>query len=357
LTVVWHVDVRSGPPRVDGIRAAIDAVDAALHVHEIDVRQVTTRAEARRLARHLAARDRSGDEVLHLHSVFRPQHDMLAALAHSTGRPYVVSPHSALAPAALARQSVRKTTWLRLVDRALLEHASAVCCLSPREEAEVRTVAPRGVTALIRNPLPRPVIDEAPWMLAGASPGLLLSLSRWDVYQKGLDRLAAMAKAAPSLQVAVHGEQDRNGPDATERLRLAAPANFALSPPVFGPAKFDLLRSAAMYVVTSRWEGLSMSLLEALALGVPIAVSRYVAGTLPVAEEQLGLVLDDDPARAAAQLTQAVTDTDALERWSAAGRAWAWTHCSPPAVADALACVYGAAKPATSRMRRAGTPA
>jgi glycosyltransferase involved in cell wall biosynthesis len=339
VTVVWHVDLRPGRLRVDGIRAAIDALEGELRAEDIEVRRVATRADARALAR-LMRRKGPDAGLLHLHSVFRPGHDALALVARRTGHSYVISPHSALSQEGLDRQAVRKAAWLTVSGRRLLRRAAAVCCLSPQEAADVAAAAPGSRTAVVRNAIPHEVLSERSWDASAATPGLAVSLARWDVRQKGLDILADIAQAAPSLEFRVHGEQDKNEPRATARLLQTAPANFGLEPPVFGPDKLDLLRSASIYVMSSRWEGLSMSLLEALALGVPVAVSRFVARTVPVAEEGLGLVLDDEPAAAAAQLAAAVEDRAQLERWSAAGRAWVTEACAPAAVARDLADVY-----------------
>ena len=68
-------------------------------------------------------------------------------------------------------------------------------------------------------------------------------------------------------------------------------------------------------------------------MGVPCAVSRYVAGTLPFRERDLGLVLDDDPGAAAGQLSEALQDHARLAHWSAAGAAYAADHFDPSAVA------------------------
>jgi glycosyltransferase involved in cell wall biosynthesis len=167
-----------------------------------------------------------------------------------------------------------------------------------------------------------------------------VALARWDVWQKGLDVMAAIAEQLPGTTIEVFGQQDKNEPARTEALRASAPPGFALRPAVFGPDKLDLLRSASMYLAPSRWEGLSMGILEAMAVGLPIAVSSYVAETMPVAEHNLGLVLDDDPALAAAQLRRALGDPAALRAWSASARAWVRASCAPDAVASDLAALY-----------------
>jgi glycosyltransferase involved in cell wall biosynthesis len=338
---VWHLDFGDKSLRVDGIRSALEGARSELEARGIRTCVVGPNGDAS-LGDFIHALAR-GDapEVVHLHSLYRPRQDAAAVTALLSGRPYVVSPHSALAAPGLARRAAGKRTWIGLVGRRLLEEAAAVCCLSPQEESEVGAVAPRARTVVIPNMLPADVFDRPGWSIDAAQSNRLVSLARFDVRQKGLDVLADIASVLPlRITIAVHGEQDKNEPRATDRLRMAAPPNFGLHPAVFGSAKFDLLRSATMYVAPSRWEGLSVSLLEALAVGVPIAVSSYVARTLPVAEMGLGLVLADDPRAAAAQLVAALDDRDRLVTWSAAGREWVRRECSPAVVAGRLSDLY-----------------
>lgn len=338
---VWHVDLANKQLRVDGIRASVDVMRDGLEEQHIRTHVVGPQGDATVGELIAALRRRTDIDVVHLHSLFRPAQDALAAVARARGVPFVVSPHSALAVPGLDRRRRGKQVWMEVVGGCLLSQAAAVFCLSPQELRDVERLAPRSTPLVVPNAVPAQLLHEQPWEVGAAGSRSLVSLARWDVRQKGLDILAAIATALPAdVRVSVHGEQDKNEPHRTAELQRGAPANFALLPPVFGDAKFRVLTSAAMYVAPSRWEGLSMSLLEALALGVPVAVSRYIADAIPVAEQGLGLVLDDDPVLAARQLARALDDGDALVRWSNAGRAWALRHCSPGAVKERLADAY-----------------
>ncbi len=172
-------------------------------------------------------------------------------------------------------------------------------CLSEVEAEDVRAVARRARTAVV----PNAVAPRAPIERAAVEPPVLVALCRLDVRQKGLDRMAAIAAAAPALRLRVHGDRDRNEPAAVEHLLAHLPANLEVHEPVHGAAKEAALAGATAYVALSRWEGISMAVLEALAGGLPCIVSRYVARTLgdeagtavAVLDDRL---LDDDPAAA-----------------------------------------------------------
>jgi glycosyltransferase involved in cell wall biosynthesis len=347
---VWHVNLTGSCPRVDGITTAVARVaeaqnragaDAAVFCPSLDDRSpARALRDLRRGLRNPAARP----DVVHFHSLFRPFHSGVASLLRRHRVPYVVSPHSAAAPSGLARRRGLKRAYMVAVERRFLAGAAGVLCLTEVERADVARFAPGfgGPSIVVPNPVPD--VDGLSWDPAPppARPRVV-SLSRFDVRQKGLDRLVAIAVRRPEVDFAVYGEPDKNEPELADGLRRAAPSNFHLCPPVFGPVKDRILRRAALFILPSRWEGLSMSLAEALAAGVPCAVSPEVASTLPIADEDLGLVLDDDPARSAEQLRSALEDRDQLETWSRAGAAFAARNFEATAVAHRTLDGYEAA--------------
>lgn len=337
---VWHVNLTAARLQVDGIATAVRRVaeaqgragaDTAVFCPALDDRSpAQALADVRRGLRDPEARP----DVVHFHSLFRPFHRGVAALLRRRGVPYVVSPHSAAAPHGLARRGALKRAYMLAVERRFVANAAGVLCLTDVERADVARFAPRfqGPAIVVPNPAPDP--DGLSWDPAPppARPRVV-TLSRYDVRQKGLDRLCAMAGRRPEVDFAVYGEPDKNEPGLVDRLRAEAPPNFHLCPPVFGKAKDRVLRRASLFILPSRWEGLSMSLAEALAAGVPCAVSQEVAATLPIADQDLGLVLDDDSAASADQLRSALDDRDRLEAWSRAGAAYAARTFDATAVA------------------------
>ena len=225
-------------------------------------------------------------------------------------------------------------------------------CLSEVEAEDVRAVARRARTAVV----PNAVAPRAPVERAAVEPPVLVALCRLDVRQKGLDRMAAIAAAAPALRLPVHGDRDRNEPAAVEHLLAHLPANLEVHEPVHGAAKEAALAGATAYVALSRWEGISMAVLEALAGGLPCIVSRYVARTLgdeagtavAVLDDRL---LDDDPAAAGRAIEALVADPEALRARAAHGRELASARFAPAAVADALEAAYRAGLAAAKEER------
>lgn len=290
-------------------------------------------------------------DLLHFHEVLRPPHRLLATRFPEV--PYVVSTHGGLVSANLARFRWKKAPYGWLIERRFLGGAAALIAGNPREARDCRAYfGPRSATppvVVVENALDAAALEPPGWSVtttvgAEGRPRLV-TLCRYDVRQKGLDTLASIAAHLPEVDVVVHGEQCRNEPERIDELRRWAPPTFRLAPPVFGVDKRRALLSADLFVQPSRWEGLSAALMEAMAAGVPCAVSEPIAEALPFREQDLGLVLDPNPGLAAAQVRSALADRERLAQWGAAARRFAQQRFAPASVARRTVDVYRQAVP------------
>lgn len=99
-----------------------------------------------------------------------------------------------------------------------------------------------------------------------------------------------------------------------EVLQLSAVGDGALG---------DLYRGASALVVTSRYEGFGLSVLEAMACGCPVASSR--CGSLREFDGDLVEGFDPESARSCAAAVLAAIDTGAEDRRRAAAHAGEFT--------------------------------
>ena len=121
-------------------------------------------------------------------------------------------------------------------------------------------------------------------------------------HQKGFDvlfRAFAMARARRPMRLVILGK----GP---EQLRLQAlaerlgiEADVLLQGHVGNPLPY--LHRAALFVLPSRWEGLSNALLEALASGVPIVATRCTGSTELLDRGRYGSLVNVGDTRALAE--------------------------------------------------------
>lgn len=255
----------------------------------------------------------------------------------------MVSTHGATSPQNLGRYRIRKSAYGRLVEHRLVGAARAIVASTPVEAEELRRWHPDPPPIRVLANVADPALLEAPAWTPPTAPGApVVSLGRFDVRHKGLDRVRTLADRLPDQRFEIHGARCGNEPELLERLLAEKPANLRLADPVQGPEKEAALRGAAAFILLSRWEGLSVALLEALALGVPCVVSPEVAATL--GPDAPVFVQRTDPSAWGRSLAAFLDDPDARADLGAHGRAWAQEHASPAAVGRASIAIYDDAR-------------
>ncbi|HWJ64204.1 MAG TPA: glycosyltransferase [Acidimicrobiales bacterium] len=312
-----------------------------LHGTDDDPRRSPTRGSARHL--RSAVQDRattSPPDVVHLHELFRPPHLTLLRVLRDV--PYVVSTHGATSPQNLGRYRVRKAAYGRLVEHRLVGGARALVASTPVEAEELRRWHPAPPPIRVLANVADPALLGAPRWTPPPPGAPVVSLGRFDVRHKGLDRVSTVAKRLPGTTFAVHGGRCGNEPDLLDRLIAEKPANLQLLDAVSGPDKQAALRDAQAFILLSRWEGLSVALLEALALGVPCVVSPEVAATL--GPDAPVFVQRTDASTQGRALAAFLADDGARRALGARGRAWAEEHASPAAVGAASIAIYDEAR-------------
>jgi glycosyltransferase involved in cell wall biosynthesis len=223
--------------------------------------------ETRRLARII---ERADPDLVHLHSA-KP--GLAGRLAMRGGRPTVFQPHAWSFTA--VREPIRAATvaWERIAAR----WAHAIVCVSADERRSGEVAGVRGRYVVVPNGVdverfaPATETDRA---TARRSLGIgdepLAVLPARLFRQKGQDVLLRawplVLERVPEARLVLVGD----GPD---RLELARRAVEGVE---FAGATADVrpwLAAATMVVLPSRWEGMSLSLLEAMSSGRGVVVT------------------------------------------------------------------------------------
>lgn len=208
--------------------------------------------------------------------------------------PYVVTPHGMLEPWALSQKATKKRIYYQISEKTLLKKAAAIHALARPEAANIKSLqlgapiflGPNGIHRPEFETLPNRAIffEEYP-QLKGKK--LVLFLSRIDP-KKGLDILAKafgiLVKQYNNLHLIVAG------PDNIGFLQTARQFfqdHECLDKVTFtgiltGKLKYAALAAASVYVLPSYSEGFSVSVLEAMASGLPSVITR--ACNFPEAE-------------------------------------------------------------------------
>jgi glycosyltransferase involved in cell wall biosynthesis len=221
----------------------------------------------------------------------------------------------------------------------LLERAACVIVACESVRAWVRSVARHAHAICLPPPVAAP--DALPPM--AARPNLVLFLGRLHPDKGVLDLLEAVARvrtAVPDVRLVCAGEGDRIGvARAAESLGIADAVKFT---GWVGPSgKRALLESAAVLALPSYWEGLPLSLLEAMAAGVP-AVASAVGGVPEALVDGVGgyLIAPGDKASLERHLRRLLLDRELGARLGSAARESARVRFAPERALARLDDIY-----------------
>ena len=228
-------------------------------------------------------------------SVFTPFNVAAARVLHC---PYAAVPLGGYAREAVRTVSPwRKRIFLALWERAFLKRAAFVNVWSQNEADDISLIAspqryvitPPGYDAT--TPVRRtPRIDRA--------GRRILFLGRFAIAAKGLDRLVAAfgRVAGPNDTLTLAGADFRGGLAELEQLVTASPVKnrITIQGPAWGEAKATLFDEHDVFTHLSRWEGLPLAVVEALASGMPVLVSKATNVGEFVQRNNAGWVIDGE---------------------------------------------------------------
>jgi glycosyltransferase involved in cell wall biosynthesis len=258
-------------------------------------------------------------QIVHLHGVWDPILKSAASAAYGLGVPYVVAPHGMLDPWSLSQKSWKKKIALALGYRAMLNRCSFLHLLNRDEKDLVAPLRLRCAMQVIPNGIAAEEFANLPpaGTFYAAHPELngqpyILFLGRLH-YKKGLDILAdafaIVSKTDPDVRLVIAGPDDGALADFQSRINTTNLApRVHLIGPIFGSDKLAALADAACFALPSRQEGFSIAILEAMAAGKPVVISK--ACHFPdVAEESAGEVTELNAAAFAAGILKVLQNS------------------------------------------------
>ncbi len=279
-----------------------------------------------------------------------------AAVLHAPGgtvparrpAPTVVTIHDLQYLAYPQHFSTVKLAWLRAAVPAAVRRSAAVATPSEYVRAAVEEAFPFVAGRVRVTP---PVV--APRHLDGPPepdlraryrvPGPFVVLPAITYPHKGhatvLAALARLAPAHPDLSLVLLGAEGPAEADVRARIAVLGLNERVRRPGRVPDADRDgLIRAAAALAFPSRFEGLGLPVLEAMALGCPVVVAATTA--LPETAGGAALLVPPDDADAwAAALDRMLTDPAERDRLIAAGRARVAAF-TPERTAAALVATY-----------------
>jgi glycosyltransferase involved in cell wall biosynthesis len=237
-------------------------------------------------------------DVVHIHAVFNHACVAAAKACRKFGVPYIVRPLGTLDPWSMRQRPARKRIFWSLAGKRMLQGSAAVHYTAAGEKTATEQylginhgkVIALGVEVNGSSPAKR----AAEYFPDLARHKYVLLLSRLDP-KKGVEILIDAFKLLKDetwrLVVAGDGPRDYV---ASLKERAGKSERIVFTGWVEGEQKEALLRDAALFALPSRHENFGLSVMEAMARGVPVLVSPHVNLAREIEAAGAGWIVDLD---------------------------------------------------------------
>lgn len=207
-----------------------------------------------------------------------------------------------------------------ILRRWLYPRAAAVVVLTENVRSWAEGLAAPKAARVIANPIPNALLQSVHTDQAGA-PGLIIAAMGRLVRQKGFDvLLKAFARSGerhPDWSLMILGE----GPERSQLESLAWELGIGarVSFPGLIQNPFRMLRRTSMFVLSSRFEGFPMALIEAMACGLPVISTDCPSGPRDIIRDGVDalLVPTEDVSALAEAMSRLMGDPAERERLAA----------------------------------------
>jgi len=296
-------------------------------------------------------------DIVNIHGLYRFPNTYATYLARRRNIPFVLVPHGSLDPYLYARSTTNRLLFKRIYERLfVMPNLRAADALHyTAEEERERTsflnlstpsfVVPNGIDWEPYRVLPPRGAMRERWGVGDAP--VVLFLGRLHV-KKGLDLLVPafdeLRKRIPEAQLVIVGpENDDHGKDVR---RWVAERNLEHAVHFVGPlVGKDVLQAyvdADVFALSSYTENFGMTVVEAMACGLPVVISDQVNIHHEITAAAAGLVTHCDVGEVTEALHTLLTDPQQRRAMGERGRRLVQDRYAWPAIVGALTKEYQA---------------
>jgi glycosyltransferase involved in cell wall biosynthesis len=236
--------------------------------------------------------------VVHFHSVFILEFYFISRLLIQKGIPWVLTPHGGYDSNSLSKKRILKAIFIQLFEKYVVKGAKIVHATG---EAEVSSVQNRfNVEKVVLIPNGQELGDQAftSSFVERKSRPVFGFCGRLAANHKGLDLLIEGFSLYRNNGRKGHLCLIGDGPDrdCLEKMcdELGVGNDVEFLGAKFGEDKLNLMAHMDIFVHTSRWDGLPMSVLEAGGMALPLLISKETNMASYIKRWGCGLVLEEN---------------------------------------------------------------
>jgi glycosyltransferase involved in cell wall biosynthesis len=240
-------------------------------------------------------------DLLHIHTIFSYAPSIAMAIARCQKVPYIVTVHGILCEWSLQQKYLKKKLYLKLLEKANLNHSQSIHFTSIAEQKEASPlnltsssfVLPLGIYTSQSILNAREKLTKH--LNIPADEPIILFLSRLHP-KKGLDYLIpALGKLSDyrfTFIVAGSGDPDYETQVKTLVKTHGIEQKTQFAGFVKGEIKDLLIQGSDIFALTSHSENFGISVLESLTAGTPVIITPGVALSDIVQQQHLGYVTE-----------------------------------------------------------------
>jgi len=290
-------------------------------------------------------------DLAHIHALFSPVTTLAATIARGHNLPYIIRPCGMLDPADLQKKKLLKQIYGTVLERPNLAGAAAIHFTS-KEEAKISERFGLGSTSKMSVPqdLVIPLGVTAgffPQRLRESQVPIILFMSRIEP-KKGLDllipALESILGAGIEFQFILAGSNPQDADYETGiklKIQNSSLAKYTtITGFVGGDLKNELLTNADLFVLPSYYENFGIAVAEAMAAGVPVAISDRIHIAEDIQKAEAGWVGPLEVGAIASLIKSALLDPEERKRRGLNGKEYAKKHYNWEAIAQQTIDAY-----------------
>lgn len=214
-------------------------------------------------------------DIVIFHSVFFVEYIKCAKILKRINIPYVIEPHGSFGKQAMKKSYIKKYIASKTIFCSFLKYAQGHIYTTKAEKDD--SVFKRIKSVIIPNGIDTNVVLNAKDIKQYNSP-ILYFLGRFDIKHKGLDFLMESLKILDdkkqNITIRLYGIGTKTGNEFIESyirdFKYICVTNMGA---IYGDKKKEELEKANICLLTSRYEGSPMTILDALSYGNPCIVT------------------------------------------------------------------------------------
>ena len=288
--------------------------------------------------------------LVEIHSFFSYVCSFSAMIARWKSIPYIINPHGQLLPWVIAQKRLKKNIYTLLIERQNLNNSAAIRCTSIQEEQNVRDFRITAPTFIlpIGVQFPDLVFDSKSSLRRkynlSRSSKIILFVSRFHP-KKRLDFLLKVLKKIEGYRnfyaiFAGSGEVDYVQYIEKLIISLGLEDRVILTGFVTGIEKKLLFQGADIFALPTFGENFGMSIVEAMAYGLPIVTTPEAQISSDIIIENAGLVVPGEQDKWVKAMEQLLSSSELREQMGENGTTLFKRKFASDIVNPKLATVY-----------------